>query len=54
MLKANEHSQEFTVTGSVKSYDSNQLPSNQPIEDTRCEARSLLTTGMIMLYNLIA
>ncbi|XP_075229114.1 pyruvate dehydrogenase [acetyl-transferring]-phosphatase 1-like protein, mitochondrial [Lycorma delicatula] len=48
ILRSNEHSQEFTVTGSVKSYDSNQLSSNQPIEDTRCEARSLLTAGMLM------
>lgn len=48
ILRANEHSYEFTTPGSVKSYDSNQLSSNNPIEDTRAEARSLLTTGMLM------
>jgi len=45
ILRANEHTQEFTTSGSVKSYDSNQLSSNNPIEDTRTEAQCLLTTG---------
>ncbi|XP_069700926.1 pyruvate dehydrogenase [acetyl-transferring]-phosphatase 1, mitochondrial [Periplaneta americana] len=48
ILRANEHSQEFTAAGSVRSYDSNQLQSNNPIEDTRSEARCLLTKGMLL------
>lgn len=44
ILRANEYSHEFK-DGSVKSYDSNQLASNNPIEDTRSEASCLLTTG---------
>lgn len=44
ILRANEYNHEFT-DGSVKSYDSNQLASNNPIEDTRAEASCLLTTG---------
>ncbi|KAG8235627.1 hypothetical protein J437_LFUL014885 [Ladona fulva] len=47
VLRANEFSLEIDVAGSVKSYDSNQLASNNPIEDTRSEARCLLTTGML-------
>ncbi|XP_046390415.1 pyruvate dehydrogenase [acetyl-transferring]-phosphatase 1, mitochondrial [Ischnura elegans] len=47
ILRANEYTQEFNITGSVKSYDSNQLASNNPIEDTRSEARCLFTTGML-------
>ncbi|GJQ68547.1 Pdp [Trypoxylus dichotomus] len=46
VLRANEYTQEFSE-GSVKSYDSNQLPSNNPIEDTRSEAKCLLTTGLL-------
>ncbi|PNF39289.1 hypothetical protein B7P43_G16694 [Cryptotermes secundus] len=48
ILRANEHTQEFTTTGSVKSYDSNQLSSNNPIEDTRTEAQCLLTKGLLL------
>lgn len=36
MLQANEYTREF-VEGSVKSYDSNQVASNNPIEDARTE-----------------
>lgn len=44
ILRANEYYHEFSE-GSVKAYDSNQLASNNPIEDTRSEASCLLTTG---------
>jgi pyruvate dehydrogenase phosphatase len=47
----NEHTFEFTTPGSVKSYDSNQLASNDPIEDTRSEARCLLTEGRFVVGN---
>ncbi|KAH1002689.1 hypothetical protein HUJ04_008753 [Dendroctonus ponderosae] len=47
ILRANEYTHEFKE-GSVKSYDSNQLPSNNPIEDTRSEASCLLTTGLLV------
>lgn len=52
LLRANEYSQEFTE-GSVKSYDSNQLASNNPIEDTRSEAKCLLTAGNYLGAKLI-
>lgn len=48
VLRANEYSHEFASGGSVKSYDSNQLASNNPIEDTRSEASCLLTTGVLV------
>ncbi|KAF2896745.1 hypothetical protein ILUMI_09428 [Ignelater luminosus] len=48
VLRANEYTHEFTSGGSVKSYDSNQLASNNPIEDTRSEASCLLTTGVLV------
>ncbi|PSN45368.1 [Pyruvate dehydrogenase [acetyl-transferring]]-phosphatase 1 [Blattella germanica] len=48
ILRENEYTQEFTVAGSVKSYDSNQLMSNNPIEDSRSEARCLLTSGVLL------
>ncbi|KAG8281493.1 [Pyruvate dehydrogenase [acetyl-transferring]]-phosphatase 1, mitochondrial [Homalodisca vitripennis] len=48
ILRQNEHTHEFSAGGSVKAYDSNQLPSNDPIEDTHAEARCLLTTGMLL------
>ncbi|XP_066996600.1 pyruvate dehydrogenase [acetyl-transferring]-phosphatase 1, mitochondrial [Anabrus simplex] len=48
ILRENEYTQEFNDGGSVKSYDSNQLSSNNPIEDTRSEAKCLLTTGMLL------
>ncbi|XP_064293080.1 pyruvate dehydrogenase [acetyl-transferring]-phosphatase 2, mitochondrial isoform X2 [Plodia interpunctella] len=41
ILRKNEFNKDFT-TGSVKAYDSNQLASNTPIEDTRSEAQCLL------------
>ncbi|KAJ1523542.1 hypothetical protein ONE63_001390 [Megalurothrips usitatus] len=47
LLQKNEYTQEFTFEGSMKSFDSNQLQSNKPIEDTRSEARCLLTAGML-------
>lgn len=49
VLRTNEYTHEFNE-GSVKSYDSNQLASNNPIEDTRSEATCLLTTGKIIRY----
>nr|CAD7198422.1 unnamed protein product [Timema douglasi] len=48
ILRANEFTKEFSTPGSIKSYDSNQLSSNNPIEDTRLEAQCLLTTGMLL------
>ncbi|XP_058790534.1 pyruvate dehydrogenase [acetyl-transferring]-phosphatase 1, mitochondrial [Phymastichus coffea] len=48
ILQTNEFTKEFTGPNSVKSYDSNQLASNNPIEDTRAEARCLLTNGFLM------
>ncbi|CAH0401973.1 unnamed protein product [Chilo suppressalis] len=47
ILRKNEFSKEFT-SGSVKSYDSNQLASNIPIEDTRIEGVCKMTSGMLM------
>lgn len=44
ILRTNEYTHEFSE-GSVKSYDSNQLGSNNPVEDTRSEASCMLTTG---------
>ncbi|XP_028135667.1 pyruvate dehydrogenase [acetyl-transferring]-phosphatase 1, mitochondrial [Diabrotica virgifera virgifera] len=46
ILRANEYTHEFPK-GPVKSYDSNQLASNNPIEDTRSEASCLLTSGFL-------
>nr|XP_023015402.1 pyruvate dehydrogenase [acetyl-transferring]-phosphatase 1, mitochondrial [Leptinotarsa decemlineata] len=46
ILRANENTHEFNE-GSVKSYDSNQLASNNPMEDTRSEATCLLTKGFL-------
>ncbi|KAK3914104.1 [Pyruvate dehydrogenase [acetyl-transferring]]-phosphatase 1, mitochondrial [Frankliniella fusca] len=46
-LQKNEYTQEFSFEGSIKSYDSNQLSSNNPIEDSRSEARCLQTAGML-------
>ncbi|GLG98816.1 Probable protein phosphatase CG10417 [Gryllus bimaculatus] len=48
ILRENEYTQEFNFPSSVKSYDSNQLASNNPIEDARTEARGLLTTGILL------
>lgn len=47
ILRKNEFNQEFE-SGTVKSYDSNQLASNNPIEDTRSEASCKKTPGMLM------
>lgn len=44
ILRKNEFNKDFSY-GSVKSYDSNQLPSNSPTEDTRCEAQCKMTSG---------
>ncbi|CAH0716377.1 unnamed protein product, partial [Brenthis ino] len=46
-LRKNEYNKDFSY-GSVKSYDSNQLASNNPIEDTRCEAQCKMTPGFLM------
>lgn len=48
ILRANEFTQDFPSGGSVKSYDSNQLASNSPMEDTRAEAKCLLTSGLLL------
>ncbi|XP_063837908.1 pyruvate dehydrogenase [acetyl-transferring]-phosphatase 2, mitochondrial [Ostrinia nubilalis] len=47
ILRKNEFNKEFT-SGAVKSYDSNQLASNDPIEDTRSEAQCKMTSGLLM------
>ncbi|KAJ2954330.1 hypothetical protein O0L34_g2588 [Tuta absoluta] len=46
-LRKNEFNKEF-MTGSIKSYDSNQLASNDPMEDTRSEAKCNMTSGILM------
>lgn len=46
ILTTNEYTHEFD-RGPVKSYESNQLASNSPIEDSRSEAISLLTRGLL-------
>lgn len=48
VLTCNEFSYEFAPGASVKSYDSNQLASNHPIEDTRSEASCVQTPGILM------
>lgn len=45
ILQTNEFTKEFNDNSSVKSYDTNQLASNNPIEDMRSEARCKLTNG---------
>ncbi|KAG6449102.1 pyruvate dehydrogenase [acetyl-transferring]-phosphatase 1, mitochondrial [Manduca sexta] len=47
ILRQNEFNKELS-SGSVKSYDSNQLASNDPIEDTRSEALCKMTSGLLM------
>ncbi|XP_041987512.1 pyruvate dehydrogenase [acetyl-transferring]-phosphatase 1, mitochondrial [Aricia agestis] len=47
ILRKNEFNRDLT-NGSVKSYDCNQLPSNNPIEDTRSEAQCKVTPGLLM------
>jgi pyruvate dehydrogenase phosphatase len=46
-LRANEHTEEI-YKGSVKSFDTNQLASNSPIEDSRTEGACLLTSGLLL------
>ncbi|KOC61480.1 [Pyruvate dehydrogenase [acetyl-transferring]]-phosphatase 1, mitochondrial [Habropoda laboriosa] len=48
ILQANEYTKEFNGESSIKYYDSNQLASNNPIEDTRSEAQCLLTKGILL------
>ncbi|XP_043784841.1 pyruvate dehydrogenase [acetyl-transferring]-phosphatase 1, mitochondrial [Apis laboriosa] len=48
VLQANEYTKEFNEQNSVKYYDSNQLASNNPIEDTRSEAQCLFTKGILL------
>ncbi|KAK4872684.1 hypothetical protein RN001_014713 [Aquatica leii] len=48
VLRSNEYSHEFPPGASVKSYDCNQLASNNPIEDTRSEGSCLQTPGLLM------
>lgn len=47
ILRTNEYSYEFTLPGPIRSYDSNQLASNNPIEDARAEGTCILTTGSL-------
>lgn len=47
ILRKNEFNKEFT-SGSIKSYDSNQLASNNPIEDTRSEGVCKMSSGILM------
>lgn len=47
ILRGNEHTQEFG-SGSVKSYDTNQLASNSPIEDSRTEGSCVHTSGLLV------
>lgn len=47
ILQTNEFSKEIEGTNIVKHYESNQLGSNNPIEDTRSEAKCLLTGGIL-------
>ncbi|XP_003396274.1 pyruvate dehydrogenase [acetyl-transferring]-phosphatase 1, mitochondrial [Bombus affinis] len=48
ILQANEYTKEFDGENSIKYYDSNQLASNNPMEDTRSEAQCLLTKGILL------
>ncbi|XP_049819658.1 pyruvate dehydrogenase [acetyl-transferring]-phosphatase 1, mitochondrial isoform X2 [Aethina tumida] len=47
ILRANEYTHEFS-SGSIKSYESNQLASNNPIEDCRSEATCLQSKGFLV------
>lgn len=47
-MQANEYTKEFSNSGAIKYYDSNQLASNNPIEDMRSEAQCLLTKGVLL------
>ncbi|KZC04715.1 PREDICTED: pyruvate dehydrogenase [acetyl-transferring]-phosphatase 1, mitochondrial [Dufourea novaeangliae] len=48
ILQSNEYTREFNGQSSIKYYDSNQLASNNPIEDARSEAQCLLTKGILL------
>lgn len=50
ILREKEYTQDFNFPGAVKSFDSNQLSSNNPIEDVRLEARGLASpvSGMFL------
>ncbi|KAF7989920.1 hypothetical protein HCN44_008594 [Aphidius gifuensis] len=48
ILRSNEFTKEFNGPNSIKYYDTNQLSSNNPIEDTRSEARCKLTNGHLL------
>lgn len=47
ILRAQEKTIEVNNPTAVKYFDTNQLPSNNPIEDRRAEGRCVLTTGMM-------
>lgn len=47
ILRANEFAHEFQGPGPVRSYESNQLASNSPIEDARAEGVCTLTSGLL-------
>lgn len=47
ILTASEYTHEFSGEGPVRSYDCNQLASNNPLEDTRSEANCVMTPGML-------
>lgn len=47
LIQKNEFTQEFS-SGPIKSYESNQLGSNSPIEDVRSEATCLHTPGFLL------
>lgn len=47
ILRANEFVHEFNTPGPVRSYETNQLASNSPIEDARAEGMCALTSGLL-------
>ncbi|XP_011299583.1 pyruvate dehydrogenase [acetyl-transferring]-phosphatase 1, mitochondrial [Fopius arisanus] len=47
ILRTNEFTQEFEGGQPIKYYDSNQLASNNPLEDARAEGRCRLTNGLL-------
>ncbi|XP_015122977.1 pyruvate dehydrogenase [acetyl-transferring]-phosphatase 1, mitochondrial [Diachasma alloeum] len=47
ILRTNEFTQELVGSNSIKYYDSNQLASNNPLEDARAEGRCRLTNGLL-------
>lgn len=50
ILNANEFNKEFSDS-IVKSYDSNQVASNNPLEDRRSEATCLHTNGLTFSFD---